>query len=149
MCNINNVKYEFQLSGLGDAALENKVYEAVQQAGYSKQELFDIREPVQYSFFELTNNIDNYKKKLLMLKQMASLSPDIAIPSRITNIKALFKKFLAKFIKWYVEPIFNSQSGFNFAASSFICELVFTLQTQEETIKRLQKELNEMKRKNV
>jgi len=146
MININNV---FKLSGLGDTALEQKINEAVQQAGYSEQELSDIREPVKYSLFELTNSIDNYKKKFLKLQQMASLSPDIAIPNRITNIKSLFKKILGRFLKWYVEPVFASQSCFNHEVLSLVSELVFSVQTQEKTIKLLQKKLNEMRKNNV
>jgi hypothetical protein len=142
MCNKN---YKFQLSGLGNVALEIKVCEAVQQSSYSDQELNDIKEPVQYNFIDLTSNLDfnNIKQKLLSLQYMASLTPNIVFSNRITNIKTFIKRIFAKFFRWYVDPIFASQSLFNLAASSLISEFLFFIQTQEDKIIRLQKELKE------
>jgi len=143
------MKINFFLSGMGDAALENSIRKAVNQAGYCEQELSDIREPAQYSLLDIINNPDDKKLKLLILQQLASLEADIAIPRRITNIKTLLKKIFAKFFKWCADPVFASQSRFNHAASSLISELVFSVQTQKDTINQLQKELNEIREKNV
>jgi hypothetical protein len=143
------MKINFLLSGLGDTALENSVREAVERANYSEQELFDIREPAQYSLFDLISNIDNNRQEFLILQQTASLTSGIVIPGRITNIKTLLKKILARLLKWYIEPMAASQSCFNKAAASLISELLFSVQTQEDTIKRLQKQLIELRKNNV
>jgi hypothetical protein len=143
------VNYDFKLSGLGNIALENSIRKAVEYANYSEQELSDIRESAHYSLLDVMCNLDNIKQKFLTLQQMASLMPDIVVSNSITSIKTLLKKIFAKIFRWYVVPMTVSQSCFNSEVLSLISCLVFSIQTQKETIKQLEKELNKMRKSNV
>jgi hypothetical protein len=142
------MKNKFQLSGIGDASLENTVYEAVERAGYSMQELSDIREPIHYSLLDLKYDLNNIKHNVLQLEQIATLTPDIVVPCSIINIKTLLKRVFAKIFRWYVVPMAASQSCFNHETVTLISEIMSLLETQKQTIERLQKELTEVK-KNV
>jgi len=143
------MKNKFQLSGLGDVTLENTVQEAVERAGYSVQELSDIREPAHYSLLDFKCSINNINPDLLQLQQIAILTPDIVIPGSITNIKTFIKKIITKIFRWYIVPMADAQSSFNLETVTLISELSSSLQSQKETIEQLKNELNEIRKNNV
>lgn len=143
------MKIEFQLSGLGDVNLEKKIIDAVGSARYSIQELSDIRYPVQYSLFDLKCDLDKIKKKLYKLQQIASLTPNIVFSQNNSNIKTLLKKIIAKFIKWYIAPMIESQSVFNNEALILFSETMSLMQIQKEEIILLKNEINKIREENV
>jgi len=143
------MKIEFQLSGLGDVNLEKKIIDAVESAGYSDLELSDIRCPAQYSLFDLKCDLSKMKEKLFKLQQITSLTPNIFVPQNVLNIKTLLKKLIAKFIKWYIVPMAESQSSFNYEISTLFSETISLMQIQKEEIIRLNNEIYKMRKENV
>lgn len=139
----------FQLIGLGDSNLENKINNAIRLESYTIEELLDERVPVQCNYFDHIYNFYDIEQKKLKLQQISVLTPDTAVSQNITNIKTLIKKIISKFLKWYIVPMANSQTSFNQEISDLLFELIFALKRQNATIKNLQNELCEIKKKNV
>jgi len=67
-----------KLSGMGDAVLENIVWENVKHAGYSNHEMEDFRIPELYDMIEISNT---------------TIPRDVSIK---TVIKKLFAKMLVR-----------------------------------------------------
>jgi len=143
------MEIEFQLSGLGNTELEKKIINSVKSAGYSEQELSDIRHPAQYNLYDSICDFDKIKKRLINLQQNPSLMPNIVIPKKYFNIKYIIKKILAKFFKWYIDPIIESQSVFNNEALTLFSDAIFLIQIQKEEIIRLKNELGKIREKSV
>lgn len=139
----------FQLSGMGDAALEANVREAVARSNYSKKELLDIHKPVRYSMLNFVFDLSQLLQRLSLWQQMAQLSPDVVIPPKRLSIKSLLKRVCAKSFRWYVVPLAASQSHFNYETSKLISDLMSVLQAQNESIEWLYKEVTELREKYV
>jgi hypothetical protein len=137
--------YKFNLSGLGDSTLENIVRKSVENANYSTQELSDIQEPVQYGLFDSLLDQDIIKQSLADLQKAAFLKPNIVISGNNINLKTIIKKIFAKIFRLYIDSISETQSRFNHETLTIFCELFFLLKKQNNLIKQLQNELNELK----
>ena len=137
--------YKFNLSGMGDSTLEDNVRKSVENASYSDQELSDLREPLQYNLFDPLYNQDILKQSLAHLQRATLLQPDIVILKGNNNLKSFFKLLSSKFFKWYIDPVAEYQSRFNYETSSIVSQLAYSLKIQEDLIKRLQDKINELK----
>lgn len=121
----------FKLSGLGDSILENNVSKAVETTGYSDDELKDIREHANYSILDIKENQIDILERIANLHLLATLLPDPNMFNKGNKIKNIFKKMFFKIFRWYVEPIAQSQSNFNYEILSLLSELTTSINDKQ------------------
>ena len=132
----NNALDTFTLHGFGDKALERIVNEAVERAGYSEQELADIRIPVKYGMFSSAVSTDLLSQRIENLQKLAVLVPDAAMATG-SRTKKLIKRVLVKMFRWYVVPIARNQYDFNHETALIIDEFAQRMTIYEKTMKQL------------
>jgi hypothetical protein len=142
------VKYSFKLTGIGDKTLENAVYEDVNIAGYTENEMADVRVPAEYCVCEFMPDVETLIDKIEEWSNIADYKPDIVIPTG-RGIKVTIKRILARTVRWYVIPIKNEQEKFNQSTKKIISELTSHVLIQERRIKLLQGIVADLRKKDV
>ena len=140
--------YLFELTGIGDKALENAVIEDVKKAGYSKKEMSDTRIPAGYSMFDYMPDAKGMINRAAEWNNMVLYKPDDALTAD-RGIRAAIKKIIVKIFRWYVAPIAITQEHFNQNTKILISELITLVSVQNRKIENLQSEISELRNKDV
>jgi len=142
------VDYLFELTGIGDKALENAVIEDVKKAGYSKKEMSDTRIPAGYSMFDYMPDAKGMINRAAEWNNMVLYKPDDALTAD-GGIRAAIKKIIVRIFRWYVVPIAITQEHFNQNTKILISELITLVSVQNRKIENLQSEISELRNKDV